>query len=88
MRLEPSWRQPFGIALILLWIAGWCVAAASASSLIAGLPWPVHAVYYMVAGIAWILPLKPLLRWMETGRFRGPPDSRSASRNDQEAWRE
>ncbi|HMG47358.1 MAG TPA: DUF2842 domain-containing protein [Allosphingosinicella sp.] len=70
MRLAPTWRQPFGIALILLWIAGWCVAAASASSLIAGLPWPVHAVYYLIAGIAWVLPLKPLLRWMETGKWR------------------
>jgi hypothetical protein len=42
----------------------------SASDLLAGLPWPVHAFYYVVAGIVWILPLKPLLRWMETGRWR------------------
>ena len=88
MRLEPSWRQPAGIALILLWIALWCVAVASASSLIAALPWPVHAVYYLIAGLLWILPLKPLLKWMETGRFRGVPDSRSAARNDQAPWRE
>ena len=71
MRLEPTWRQPAGIALILLWIAAWSVAVVTASSLIAGLPWPVHALYYLVAGIAWIAPLKPLLRWMETGRLRG-----------------
>ena len=25
---------------------------------------------HVIAGIAWIAPLKPLLRWMETGRFR------------------
>ncbi len=83
MRLEPTWRQPAGIALILAWIAAWSVAVVSASGLIAGLPWPAHVVYYLVAGLAWILPLKPLLRWMELGRFRGPPDSRSASQNDQ-----
>jgi hypothetical protein len=70
VRLEPTWRQPAGMALILLWIALWCVAVASASSLIAALPWPVHAFYYLVAGTVWILPLKPLLRWMETGRWR------------------
>ena len=70
MRLEPTWRQPFGIALILLWIAGWCVLVASGSSLIAGLPWPVHLAYYLTAGIAWILPLKPLLKWMESGKWR------------------
>ena len=71
MRLEPSWRQPVGILLILLLIAGWAVLVASAASLIANAPWWVHAVYYLVAGIVWILPLKPLLRWMEIGRWRG-----------------
>ena len=69
MRLEPSWRQPAGIALILLIITGWAVIVASAAPLIDGAPRWVHVIYYLVAGIAWILPLKPLLRWMETGRF-------------------
>jgi len=27
-------------------------------------------MFYLVAGIVWILPLKPLLRWMETGKFK------------------
>ena len=71
MRLKPTWRQPFGIALILLWIISWCVGVASASTLIATLPWPAHLLYYAIAGIVWILPLKPLLRWMETGKWRG-----------------
>ena len=70
MRLEPSWRQPFGILLILVWIAVWSAIAVSASSLIAGAHWAVQALYYLVAGIVWILPLKPLLRWMELGRWR------------------
>lgn len=70
MRLEPSWRQPFGILLILLLIALWAVLIASAAPLIADAPRWVHALYYLIAGIAWILPLKPLLRWMETGRWR------------------
>ena len=67
---EPSWRKPFGILLILLLITVWAVVVVSASELLAGLPWPVHALYYTAAGIVWILPLKPLLRWMETGRWR------------------
>lgn len=70
MRLEPSWRQPFGIFLILAWIGIWCVIVASASVWIAPLHSAVHIIYYLVAGIVWILPLKPLLRWMETGRWR------------------
>ena len=74
MRLEPSWRQPVGILLILLLIAGWAVLVASAAALIEDAPRWIHIVYYLVAGLAWILPLKPLLAWMETGRWRAPPD--------------
>jgi hypothetical protein len=70
MRVEPRWRQGAGMALILLLIAGWTVLVVSAAPLIAGAPKWVHAIYYLVAGIVWILPLKPLLRWMETGKWR------------------
>jgi hypothetical protein len=68
--VSPSGRKPAGIALILLLILGWAGLAASAAPLLDGLPWPVHALYYTAAGIMWILPLKPLLRWMETGKWR------------------
>lgn len=67
---EPSWRKPAGIGLILLLILVWAVIVVSVAELLTGLPWPVHALYYTVAGIVWILPLKPLLRWMETGTWR------------------
>ncbi len=69
--VSPTWRKPAGIALIMAWIILWAVLVVSVSDLLAGLPWPVHAVYYLVAGLAWVLPLKPLLRWMELGRWRG-----------------
>jgi hypothetical protein len=67
---QPTWRKPAGIGLILLLIAVWAVIVASAADLLTGLPWPALALYYTVAGIVWILPLKPLLRWMETGKWR------------------
>ena len=66
----PSWRKPAGMLLILAIIAGWAVIVASASSWIATLPRLIQAIVYIVAGLIWILPLKPLLAWMETGRFR------------------
>jgi len=72
VRNQPSWRKPAGIAIILLIILVWAVIVASASGLLGSAPWPVQAIFYLVAGIVWILPLKPLLRWMETGRFFGP----------------
>jgi hypothetical protein len=68
--VKPTWRKPAGIALILILIAGWAMLVVSGANLLTGMPWPVHAVYFTVAGIVWIAPLKPLLRWMETGRWR------------------
>lgn len=67
---EPSWRKPFGIFLILFIILVWAVIVASASSWIGQLHILIQAVIYVAAGIVWILPLKPLLAWMETGRWR------------------
>ena len=67
---EPSWRKPAGIFLILAIIVIWAALVASLAVFVENWPVIAQAAYYLVAGIAWILPLKPLLRWMETGRFR------------------
>lgn len=66
---RPSWRKPAGIFLILLLIAVWAAIVVAGADLVAGLHWAAQALYFTAAGIVWILPLKPLLRWMETGRF-------------------
>ena len=68
--VKPTWRKPAGIVLILLLILVWCVIVATVADRITNWPWPLKALFFAVAGIVWILPLKPLLRWMELGRFR------------------
>jgi hypothetical protein len=68
---QPSWRNPAGMALILLLIAAWSVAVVTLADLIGPLHWIFWVVYYAAAGTLWILPLKPLLRWMEGGRGKG-----------------
>jgi hypothetical protein len=73
MRVELSWRQPVGIALILLLIIGWAVLIVSVAPFLDSLPRWVQIFYYLFGGLVWIAPLRPLLRWMETGRFRGTP---------------
>lgn len=67
---QPSWRKPAGILAILALIALWCVVVVSVSEVIAGWHWLAQFAFYLVTGIVWITPLKPLLRWMETGRWR------------------
>lgn len=68
--MTPSWRKPAGMFLILTLITVWAVIIASLSRWIGTLPNLVQAVIYLIAGVIWILPLKPLLLWMETGKWR------------------
>jgi hypothetical protein len=67
---KPSWRKPAGIFAILALITVWAVLVTSLSTFVGRWPVLIQAIFYLIAGIAWILPLKPLLRWMETGRFK------------------
>jgi len=39
--------------------------------LVPNTPW-IALPFYVGAGIAWIFPMMPLFRWMETGRWRKP----------------
>lgn len=72
MEHKPSWRKTAGLFLILAIITIWCVIVASFSGPIGQLPFLVQLIIYVVAGIVWIAPMKPLLQWMETGSWRRP----------------
>ena len=69
---QPSARKLAGIALILLLIVFWAAFVASLAPLVGRWPVLVQAPFYLVMGLAWIIPLKPLVRWIESGRWRLP----------------
>ena len=69
---QPSARTLAGIALILLLILLWAAFVASLAPFVGRWPVIVQALFYLIMGIAWIIPLKPLVRWMQTGRWRRP----------------
>ena len=71
--LHPSARSATGIALILLLILIWAALVASFSQVIGTWPVLVQAPFYLAMGIAWIIPLKPLIRWTQTGRWSKTP---------------
>jgi hypothetical protein len=66
---QPSSRKAAAIALILLLILIWAAFVASLSQVVGKWPVLVQAVFYLFMGLAWIIPLKPLLRWSQTGRW-------------------
>lgn len=63
--MNPSLRKPFGVLAIVAYIALYAAVIVAASDPIGRLPALVQAPIYLVLGIIWIFPLKPLLRWME-----------------------
>ena len=71
---QPSGRKLAGIFAMLLLIVVWAVLVASLSPFVGRLPVIVQALFYLIVGIAWIAPLKPLLRWSQTGRWRAGSD--------------
>ena len=70
--MSPPGRKLAGIAIIVLLILIWAALVATLAPMIGKWPILVQGAFYLVMGIVWIIPLKPLLRWTETGRWRGP----------------
>ena len=71
--IHPSWRKPASILAILLLILIWAALVATFAEAIGRWPTLVQALFYLVTGLVWIAPLRPLLRWAETGRLRDTP---------------
>jgi hypothetical protein len=71
----PSFRKVISAGLILLLILVWAVLVAVFAPFVSRWPGLVQALFYLFMGIAWIIPLKPLLRWSETGRWKAPSES-------------
>ena len=64
-------RTFLGTIVILVFVLAYAVAAmALAESRIQGAPKLVQTIAYLVLGIAWVLPLLPLIRWMEGPKER------------------
>jgi len=67
---SPTPRTLAGIGLILLLIVAWAAFVASLSPFVGKWPVLVQAPYYLFVGVVWAIPLKPLIRWIQTGSFR------------------
>lgn len=67
--MQPTLRKPFGVLGIIAGLVAYVALVASLAEPIGRLHALLQAPIYILFGIAWILPLKPVLRWMETGRW-------------------
>jgi hypothetical protein len=66
-------RKLIGTAAMLSFVVAYGpVAMALADSRIALAPPAVQALAYLTLGLVWVLPLMPLIRWMEKPDSEGP----------------
>jgi hypothetical protein len=58
-------RKLIGTVALLLLVTAWALLAMAFAqfALRAASGW-VEAIYYMVAGLGWVLPAMPLVKWM------------------------
>lgn len=61
---QPSWRKPAGIILMLLVILLWCGIAVTLIDYLDGLSFWLQLPAYIILGVGWIFPIRPLLTWM------------------------
>jgi len=70
--MKPTLRKPIGVLALIVGLMLYAALVASLAGSIGRLPILVQTLIYLVLGIAWVLPLRPLLQWMETGRWTAP----------------
>lgn len=70
--MKPTLRKPAGVLGLIGGLVIYAALVASLAEPIGRLPILVQTLVYLGFGIAWILPLRPLLIWMETGRWTAP----------------
>lgn len=62
-------RKFVGMLSMLLFVAVYALLVnALAAPILSGANKAVEAVFYFVAGLAWVPPLMVLIKWMEGGR--------------------
>jgi len=58
-------RKLFGAVLLLVLVCVWALLAmALAQSALTDINGLVAAIYYVVAGLGWVLPAMPIVSWM------------------------
>jgi hypothetical protein len=69
MREKPTLRIPLGVLALLVALGLYILGVTALSPWIERLPVLLQAVVYLAFGVAWLLPLRRYLIWMETGRW-------------------
>ena len=68
--MTPTLRRPLGILAVLVGILAYALFAVWLFAPVASLHPLVQLPIWAVLGVAWVFPLKPVMVWIETGKWR------------------
>ncbi len=57
-------RKAIACLIVLIYLTLWIILASIVGSKTTDWPMMGQIVFYIIAGIGWIFPLRPLFRWM------------------------
>jgi hypothetical protein len=65
--MRKSQRKFVGAVLMLSFVIVYALIAMALAQarIVQQAPGPLQALYYAILGMAWILPMMPLIKWME-----------------------
>lgn len=64
--MNPRFKKLIGTLIMIAFVALYAaIIVALAPRVLTGSSKLVEVLFYAVAGLAWVLPLLPLIRWME-----------------------
>ena len=65
-------RKLIGAVALILLVTCWALLAMAVAQFpVIKANGVIEAVYYVVAGLGWVLPAMPLVRWMSVTEIRG-----------------
>lgn len=67
MKARQTMRKPIASLILLAFIIAWIVIVGTLSGMTGTWPRWAQPLFYIVAGFGWIIPLKPLFAWMNSG---------------------
>lgn len=62
--MRATHRRAIGIAVTGIYLAIYIFFAAALGGLFADKHWSAQVAFFAVAGIIWVVPLRPLFQWM------------------------
>ncbi len=72
--MPPRLRKLIGAIALLALVMVWALLAmALAQSVLLDINGFVAAIYYVVAGLGWVLPAMPIISWMAKGDRKAAP---------------